>query len=203
MNIVTDLYLGWEPFTHAEECERPAWQPELRIDQGLRGRLLDRDLAHECPNEECDHASVFRRFTVRLICRGCRAVHIVTGEDVGITRSTTPAYGYGQDAREVNGLWLWPGEQTRPGRDEEPRDWLVTRTPSPPLTPADVAGTIDRYRTSGQHKRWRARAIPDPAGPYGESQLRWARHRSEHLSVDHAADWIHAQYEPKTVEVAV
>lgn len=203
MNTVRDLYLGWSDLAHGQDCPVPVWEPQLRIDQGLRGRLLARTEGHACPAEECDHDSVYRRFTIRLVCRSCTVVHVIHGEDVGITATTTPAYGYGQQPRELEGLWLWPGEQTLPGRDEEPRDYLITRTPHAPTRPSDVAGTISRYRTTGYHVRWQASAIADPTGPYGDDQLRWARRQNELRSVEKAAAWIAVQYQPQTVEVSV
>ncbi|MFI1535481.1 hypothetical protein [Streptomyces anandii] len=203
MNIVQDLYLGWTDLDHQQDCPLPVWEPQLRIDQGRRGRLLAHDHDHGCPVEECDHANLFRRFTVRLVCRSCSAVHIITGQDVGISRTTTQVYGFGQPALETDGLWLWPGQQTLPGVDGEPREWVITRTPDRPCEPADVDGLICRYLSSGGHRRWQASAIADPTGPYGDDQLRWARRSSEHRSVSQAAAWIAAQYQPQTVEVAV
>jgi len=203
VNIVRDLYLGWSDLAHGQDCPLPVWEAQLGTDQGLRGRLLAREEPHSCPVEDCDHDSVFRRFTIRLVCRSCTEIHIIYGEDIGISRTTTTAYGYGQQPRQIDGLWLWPGEQTLPARDEEPREYLITRTPKIPTQASDVAGTICRYRTAGYHKRWQASAIADPAGPYGDDQLRWARRQGELRSVDKAAAWIAAQYQPQTVEVHV
>ncbi|MEV5472824.1 hypothetical protein AB0L66_10760 [Streptomyces sp. NPDC052207] len=203
MNIVGDLYFDWQDLAHGRDCPLPVWEPQLRMDQGFRGRLGHSEVPHECAAEDCRHASLFRRFTLRLVCRSCTRIHILTGEHVGITRTTTVAYGYGQQALEMEGLWLWPGERTSTGTDDEPREWLVTRTPREPVTPEDVAGTISRYLTAGYHRRWQASAIADPTGPYGDEQLRWARREGEYATVAGAAGWIAAQYQPQTIEVAV
>ncbi|MCI3277562.1 hypothetical protein [Streptomyces cylindrosporus] len=203
MNIVRDLYLGWTDINHGQDCPLPVWEPQLCVDQGLRGRLLVQDQVHGCQAEECDHANVFSRFTIRLVCRSCTTVHLIHGEEVAMTTTTTPAYGYGQAARELEGLWLWPGERLAAGRVEAPREYLVTRTPNIPTRAADVAGTISQYPNSQYRKRWQASAISDPTGPYGDDQLRWARRRNELDTVDEAAAWISAQYQPQIVEVAV
>lgn len=203
MNIVTDLYLGWNAFSHEDACQTPLWEPQLRIDEGFRGRLTTLDQAHECAAEECQHANLFRRFTVRLVCQGCGAVHTISGEDVGISRTTTTLIGYGRNARESEGLWMWPGEHKSPDINPEPLSWLITRTPDRPTGAEDVAGTIFRHTTAGGHLRFQASAIPDPTGPYGDDQLRWARRQSDLRSVDKAAVWIAAQYQPQIVEVAV
>ena len=204
MNLVRDLYLDWLYFPHRRGCPQPAWEAQLKLDHGRRGRLTGtEEQVHACTAEECLHANEFRRYKVRLVCRACTAVHTISGEDVGIDRKTTAAYGYGNSPREAEGLWLWPGEQPIPGFKEDPDDWLVTRTPDMPVQAADVAGTIESYFTAGHHTRWKAQAIADPDGPHGGEQLRWARRQNELHSVEQAAAWIAAQYKPQTVEVAV
>lgn len=204
MNLARDLYLDWLAFPHRRGCQQPAWEAQLKMDHGHRGRLLDtEDQVHACTAEGCLHANDFRRYTVRLVCRGCTAVHIISGEDVGIDRMTTAAYGYGAAARETEGLWLWPGEQKSPGHHQLPQDWVVTRTPDVPVRAIDIAGTIASYLTAGHHTRWKACAIPDPDGLHGGDQLRWARCQRELRSVDQAAAWIADQYKPQIVEVAV
>lgn len=202
MTLVQDLYLDWLSFPHRRGCPTPAWEPQLRMDHGRRGRLTGtEEQIHACTAEECLHANKFRRFTVRLVCRTCTAVHTISGEDVGINRTTTAAYGYGNPPREAEGLWLWPGSQGIHGGD--PQDWLVTRTPAEPVLAAHLAGTIASYLTAGHHTRWKACAIADPEGPHGGDQLRWARCQRELHSVDQAAAWLADQYKPQTVEVAV
>lgn len=202
MNLVQDLYLDWRGFPHRRGCPQPTWEPQLKMDHGWRGRLLDTDdQVHGCTAEGCLHANQFRRYKVRLVCRSCTAIHTISGEDVGIDRTTAAAYGYGNPPREIEGLWLWPGAQGIHGSD--PQDWLVTRTPAEPVQAADVAGTIQSYLTAGHHTRWRAQAVADPDGPHGGDQLRWARCQRELRSVDQGAAWIAAQYTPQTVEVAV
>jgi hypothetical protein len=203
VNIVRDLYLGWAGFAHEPGCTQPGWEPQLKIDRGRRGRLLVGDEPHACPAPDCGHDAAFRRFTVRLVCTGCGVVHTVSGEDVGVGRTTTTLLGYGQQPLETEGVWLWPGEQTLPGHDDEPRDWLVTRTPLRPTEAEDVAGTISRHRTAGGHPRWQASAVADPTGPHGDDQLRWARRTSDLRTIPAAAAWIAAQYQPQTVEVTV
>lgn len=203
MNIVRDLYLGWTRLEHGQDCPLPVWEPQLRMDEGRRGRLNVGDDPHACTAEDCGHANLFGRFTVRLVCRSCEAVHIISGEDVGIYSTTAAAYGYGQAPREVEGLWLWAGAQIVPGRGGEPREYLVTLTPRLPAQAADIAGTICHYRTAGQHPRWQASAVADPDGPYGDATLRWARRRTELRTIEKAAAWIATQYQPETLEVAV
>ncbi|MCX5285982.1 hypothetical protein [Streptomyces sp. NBC_00198] len=203
MMPVRDLYLGWQPAAHNEPCPAPLWESELRIDEGLRGRLNTGDLVHACQADECGHANVYSRFTVRLICKGCGVVHTISGEDVGIARDTTAVIGYGLPPQELEGLWLWPGEQVLADVVDEPRDWLITHTPNRPRHSAEVAGLICRHRTAGGHLRWQANAIADSTGPYGDDQLRWARRQSDLRSVEKAAEWIGAQYQPQRVAVTV
>ncbi|MFJ8006168.1 hypothetical protein [Streptomyces fagopyri] len=203
MNLVRDLYLGWTPFAHEASCTDPVWEPEARMEQGLRGRLNVDDQAHGCVALDCEHTNVYPRYVVRLVCMGCGAVHLIRGEDVGKEHLTTADVGFGQPAREVAGVWLWPGAPTLPGVDDEARDWLITRTPARPRHAFDIAGTIGRHRTAGGLLRWQASAVADPTGPYGDDQLRWARRQSDLRSVDIAAEWIATQYAPQKVEVAV
>ncbi|MFE5140393.1 hypothetical protein ACFRDV_22395 [Streptomyces fagopyri] len=203
MNLARDLYLGWTPFAHEPACTNPVWEPEARMEHGLRGRLNVADQAHGCPAEGCEHDNVYPRYVIRLVCAGCGVVHLIRGEDVGKDRLTTAKIGFGQPPREIHGVWLWPGEQNLPGIDDEPRDWLITRAPVRPRQADDVAGTICRHRTAGGLLRWQASAIADSTGPYGDDQLRWARRQSDLRSADSAAEWIATQYQPQKVEVAV
>ncbi|MFJ8798446.1 hypothetical protein [Streptomyces sp. NPDC102487] len=203
MNSVRDLYLGWAGFAHEANCPQPMWEPQVRRDEGRRGRLLTLDEEHGCKAEGCEHCNVFPRVTIRLVCWGCGAVHTVSGEDVTSNPTTTDVLGYGRDAQELAGLWLWPGSLVLPGTDDEPHDWLVTRTPNRPQLAAEVAGLICRHRTAGGHLRWQANAIADPTGPHGDDQLRWARRQSDFLSVEKAAEWIATQYQPQRVAVTV
>lgn len=205
MMPVADHYLDWQTIAHAEPCEAPVWEPQLRFDKGRRGRLTTGDILHGCPADEgkCEHANVFDRVTVRLVCRGCGVVLTVSGEDVGTASDTTTVIGYGLPPQELGGVWLWPGEQVLPGTDDEPRDWLVTCASARPTRPDAVAGTINRHRSAGGHKRWQASAVPASDGPYGDSQLRWGRRLHDARSVVEAAEWIAAQYVVQAVEVNV
>ncbi|MFC8676764.1 hypothetical protein ACFUEN_29265 [Streptomyces griseorubiginosus] len=205
MNIAVDLYLGWETLDHALDCPLPVWEPQLKIDEGRRGRLGVGDDPHGCAADECGHANLFRRFTVRLVCRSCESVHVISGEDVGIYSQPAEQYGYGHAPLEVEGLWLWAGQrlQTR-SQLREPREYLVTRTPQIPAQASDVAGMIAHHNTAGQHPRWQASAIADPNGQHGDRDgLRWARRQADLRSVELAAAWIATQYQPEILEVAV
>ncbi|WP_369043418.1 hypothetical protein [Streptomyces sp. Midd1] len=205
MMPVADHYLDWQTIAHAEPCPAPVWEPQLRFDRGVRGRLTTGDIPHGCQGDEgnCGHGPEFDRVTVRLVCMGCGVVFTVSGEDVGTAPDTTTVIGYGLPPQELGGVWLWPGEQTLPGTDDEPRDWLVTRIPVRPTRPDDVAGTINRHRSAGGHKRWQASAIADTDGPFGDSRFRWGRRLHDARSVLEAAEWIAAQYVVQAVEVSV
>ncbi|MER7972026.1 hypothetical protein ABTX35_24025 [Streptomyces sp. NPDC096080] len=201
MNIVRDLYLGWARLAHSEPCEERLWEEGLRFDLGRRGRLSD--APHGCESEECTHATRFPRTTIRFVCRGCGAVHVFTSENVGTQTTTTAQYGYGHPARRHLDVWLWPGELTLPGMRSEPREWFVTRTPTPPVCVEDVAGTITRHWDPLQTSPWQARAVADPKGQHLDGEMRWARARNLMASLDQAASWVDAQYKPQRVEVKV
>ncbi|MER8030644.1 hypothetical protein ABTZ78_16995 [Streptomyces bauhiniae] len=197
MNIAEELYFGWSDLAHGQDCPLPVWDAQITMGRGRRGRLLNGEPRHECTHPECEHATFFTRSTLRLVCHGCNVVWIVYGEDAGTMRTTTEAYGFGQPAREVAGLWLWPEGRPTPGT--EPGAYLVTRTPDRPSRPVDVIGRISRYYE--RYYRYTGEAVPAP-----QQQgvvVEFIRRRQNCRSVDEAAQWIADQYQPQQVEVAV
>ncbi|MGV9427148.1 hypothetical protein ACWDO7_23030 [Streptomyces sp. NPDC003656] len=201
MNLVEELYFGWVDLAHGQDCPLPVWEPQLAIEQGRRGRRLPAEPGHACSHPECDHATVFARFTVRLVCQSCDVVHLITGEGAGRGTTTTAAYGFGQPAREVAGLWLWPSGLHTPGNDAEPSTFLVTLTPNRPSRPVHVAGRIAEYFE--RRRRFNAAAIVEPAGKHTRTDIEFRRRRTNFRSLDAAAEWIADQHRPQHIEVAV
>ncbi|WP_190040364.1 hypothetical protein, partial [Streptomyces fructofermentans] len=173
MHLIEDLYLGWEQLPHTATCERPAWDIDVRHDEGAHPLSHRADLQHDCST--CDHGPTFPRVTVRVICRSCQTVHLITGEGLGRSCTTTEVLGYGQAPSQVSGVWLWPGQPSTPGSD--PGSFLVTRDRVSRVTRASVAGLITGYWDSEGRTRWIAGADLDDDGT----------HRVHSLSFTHRA----------------
>ncbi|WP_405960558.1 hypothetical protein OG235_24500 [Streptomyces sp. NBC_00024] len=214
--MIENTYFGWGQLPHTTTCTSPAWDVDVRHDLGTRP-LTAAELTHHCPDEHCAHTGAFDRVTVRVICRSCGTAHVITGEALARTVTTTQALGYGQAPRQIAGLYLWPGRPVlhgygpgRSGLDDQPYEYLVTTTLVDRLTPGDCVGAIGRHRTAGGHPRWWAGAIPTPPPlrvlpEPGEYRLAWAHRTSDHTSPDEAATWIHgalyADQQPLVVAV--
>lgn len=199
MTSVQDSYLGWDLLAHRPECKRPSWTVELRDDH--RGfRRTYEGPGHSCPNEDCGHDNRYTETTVRIVCSSCGSAHLLHGEDLKVTTTSTAHLGYGLAPRKVAGLYLWPGEPwLYIGRavSDEPHDFLVTRNRVQRVSEADVAGTITQARGRRGGVLWSAAAVPSAEGPYGISSVRFARVAENLRSVAAAAKWISGQLAEK------
>lgn len=205
--MIEHTYFGWNQLTHTTTCASPSWDIDVRHDLGIRP-LADGTILHGCPDQNCGHEGALDRVTVRVICRSCDTAHVITGESLTCTVTTTQSLGYGQAPREVAGLYLWPGRPVlhgwgpgRSGLDDQPYEYLVTATLVDRLTPDDCVGAIGRHRTAGGKPRWWAGAVQTPPPPRihrepGEYRLAWARRASDHTTVDQAAAWIATAIDP-------
>ncbi|WP_200302284.1 hypothetical protein [Streptomyces adelaidensis] len=205
MSTVQDTYLGWELLTHAEACKRPVWEVDLRRREDAwryKASLAHEERAeHKCKDQFCGHGNSFDELTVRIVCFSCGVAEVITGErteDTGRTTTSTKWLGYGQPARRVAGLWLWPGEPwLNVGRagSSEPHDFLVTRPGVDRVTADVVVGqvTLGRGRRGGVN--WTAAAVPSENGPYGRGRGRiaWACVQDSFKTPAAAAKWIVAR----------
>ncbi|MFC5217275.1 hypothetical protein [Streptomyces coerulescens] len=187
MDLIEETYFGWDSVTHTVDCPNPTWDDvQTRYDQGARHDASGAD-PHTCSNSLCSHATTFGRVQLRLLCRDCDTVRIISGEGLAETYTTTDATGWGQPPRQVGEVWLWPGRPAIPGG--EPQQYLVTRQPAA-ITQATLYGLITAYRDAEGTARWIAGAVRDDQGAHYVSSLRW-RHRSAGLTdLDAAAEWI-------------
>lgn len=187
MELITETYLGWTPYTHAIDCPAPLWDTaEIRYDEGAHPPAIDA-APHGCTSNLCDHGPTFQRVRLRLLCRDCDTVHMLAGEGLNQVTTHTSVTGWGQTPARFGDVWLWPG---RPAiREGEPSQYLVTRQPQA-LTIDTVYGIVTGYRDATGARRWLAGAQPDSDGAHLIDTLRW-RHSSNGLTtVDEAAEWI-------------
>ncbi|MGW0566132.1 hypothetical protein [Streptomyces tauricus] len=212
--LIEETYFGWDQFSHADGCTSPMWEAAARREQGAHPLSHRPELQHGCPNPHCDHATLFTRVTVRLICRGCDAVHLVSGEDATQQQTTTRAYGYGQAPCELAGLYLYPGRSFlygegpgRSGWDDQPIAWLVTAAPvTGQLQREDCVGRISRWTNAAHQTQWRADAVQTPLPgrlTAAEHGMAFARRASDLTSIDEAAAYIAATLTHNTLEVHV
>lgn len=173
-----DTYLGWETPQHRKGCKRPTWdigirQEERELRYHFRGAP---PLQHSCPDEDCPHGNTFDRTVVRIVCKGCGAAQVISGEhtpDVGATMTSTEHLGYGLAPRQAAGLLLWPGQPwLNLGRamDGEPHDFVVTRTGVKTVTEDTVVGQLTQGRGKLNGVLWTALAVPDAEGQFGYGQ---------------------------------
>ncbi|MFF9215574.1 hypothetical protein [Streptomyces viridosporus] len=202
MDLITETYFGWDPLTHTVDCPAPVWDAaEIRRTEGVRPRPAEAT-EHACLSEGCGHADAFGRVQLRLLCRDCDTVRIISGEQLTEVHTRTELTGWGQSPTRYGGVWLWPGQPVIPGG--EPHQYLVTLQAAT-LTRATVYGIITAYRDTAGTRRWIAGAEPDPDGAHQISGLRW-RHSSNGLdSVEAAAEWlgITSHFPQRPVVVAV
>lgn len=203
MRLIEDTYFGWNDVTHALDCERPSWDIDVRHDTGRHFTSQAGTEQHTCPNEDCAHADVFDRVTVRIICRSCHTAHMISGEGLGTTCTTTEALGYGQPPRKTAGIYLWPSAPVlygygpgRSGHDDQPHAWLATAEPAERLKTEHCIGAIGRHRTARGALRWWAGALPAMPPVPGHGRLVWDRKVSGFTSVSAAARWIAAAVDP-------
>lgn len=203
MTSIQGTYLGWELLAHRTSCKRPQWVVDVRDDDYNFRNLYD-GLDHSCPNEDCGHANRFIRTTVRIVCSACGTAHVLHGENVGNTSTSTAYLGFGLAPRKVAGLYLWPAEPwLNFGRavSDEPHDFLITRRRVDRVSEADVVGQIVQGRGKRHGIVWSATAAPNPDGPYGvrltSGGVRFAAATEGLRSVAAAAKWIAGQLAEK------
>lgn len=210
MKSTLDTYLGWSELEHAEGCKRPlvktAWrldEQEYRRDRGYGEPPLN----HKCADHEyCGHGNDFTKVTVRIVCVTCTAAQLITGEDTESTRTlptTTTVLGYGLAPRQAAGLLLWPAKAWLDlgDRDDEPHDFVVTRTGVKTVTAETVVGQIIQGRGKLGGLVWTTLAVADPEGRYGFGQPVRYVHRNDGRgdggsplrTVKAAARWIAAR----------
>lgn len=188
MNLIENLYLGWNPLTHTVDCTSPVWDTvELRHDTGAHIVSTGAE-HHSCPNEVCGHTDTFGRVQLRLLCKDCGTVYTISGEGLTEVCTHTSLTGWGQQPREVGGVWLWPGQPAIPGG--EPHDYLVTRDQAETVTTANLYGLITRYRDADHTPRWLAGALPDTDGAHQVHSLRWRYSSNGLADLAAAAAWI-------------
>ena len=204
--MIEETYFGWARLTHTEGCDAPSWEIDVRHDAGIRPLTQSTAVIHQCPDENCGHSSSFDRVTVRIVCRSCTTVHLITGEGLGRATTSTEALGYGQPPRRLDGLYLWPSPPVlygygpgRSGLDDQPREYLVTTTLADRLTPGMCVGAIGRHFNAAHKPLWWAGAIqtPPPTRLTGQvHRLAWKHRTNEHTSVEAAAAWIATAIDP-------
>ena len=202
-----DTYLGWDKPEHYDGCKRPAWDVAVRRDDNEYRHnwgFGESSPKHSCTDEDCGHGNSFAKVTVRIVCLSCGAAQLVTGENIGTSTTSAKHLGYGLPPRQAAGLLLWPGQPWLDfGRavDDEPHDFVLTRTGVKQVTKDVVVGQISQSRGGRGGVVWTALAVADPDGPYGYGQhVRWAhandsrgRGGSPLRSVRSAARWIAAR----------
>ncbi|MFC7906420.1 hypothetical protein [Streptomyces nigra] len=189
MQLIEETYFGWDPLTHTADCPSPIWdEVQIRHDEGARPDASGTD-PHACASSLCTHGTTFARVQLRLLCRDCDTVHLISGEGLSQACTTPEGTGWGQAPRRMGDVWLWPGPPVVPGG--EAHQYLVTLQPAA-LTQATLFGIITRYRDADHAPRWIAAAVPDEAGAHQVSTRRW-RHASRGLAaLEDAAAWITA-----------
>ncbi|MFZ3476028.1 hypothetical protein ACODT4_44360 [Streptomyces sp. 2.9] len=151
-------YLGWTRPAHRPDCARPSWEVDLRTEFGQH-RNRRGGPAHSCPNEDCDHGDRYEEVTVRLLCRSCQVVRLITGEEQSDHSTTTASTGYGQPPKRVAGLWLYPGPPLLAQLDMAPHAYLCTLERVEELDEKNIVGTIGEGRTPRGATVWSAAAI--------------------------------------------
>ncbi|WP_314411427.1 hypothetical protein [Streptomyces sp. DSM 40484] len=215
---IDDTYFGWNALAHTPDCTTPgpaSWEVQTRLDEGVHPLSHREDLQHSCPNLNCSHDNGFPRVTVRLVCRSCHTVHLISGENPTQDHTTTAAHGYGEPPARMAGLYLYPGRAFLYGEgpgtsgwDDQPLQWLVTRDlPADGLlVREDCVGRISRWTTAAHQQRWRADAVQTPLPgrlTAAEHGMAFARRESDFTSIDEAAAFIAAALTHNTVEVHV
>ncbi|MEU9661874.1 hypothetical protein [Streptomyces chartreusis] len=187
MQLIEETYFGWDSLTHVLDCPNPTWDDvQIRHDEGTRPDASGTD-PHTCTNALCSHRTTFTRLQLRLLCRDCHTVRIISGEGSTETCTTTADTGWGQTPHQTGGVWLWPGRPTAPGG--EPHQYLVTLQPAA-LTRATLYGIITAYRDSNGVQRWIAGCAPDPDGAHPISTLRWRYASNAYDTAIDAAEFI-------------
>ncbi|MET8818511.1 hypothetical protein [Streptomyces rochei] len=187
MDLITETYFGWDPLTHTVDCLNPTWDDvQIRRTDGIRTESTGAD-HHTCAHPNCEHADAFQRVQLRMACRDCGTVRVVSGEQLTEHASTTALTGWGQTPTQYGGVWLWPGRLTAPGAD--PHEYLVTLQGAA-ITRDTLYGIITSYRTSSGTRVWMAGAEPDPDGAHQVSALRVRYASAAYPTIAEAAEYL-------------
>ncbi|MEU9245821.1 hypothetical protein [Streptomyces sp. NPDC048385] len=187
MELIETTYLGWNPLAHAVGCARPVWDDAEVIHEEGGRPLAGSTEPHTCANGDCSHGGTFDRVRLRVLCRTCGTVHVISGESLGQAISHTSLTGWGQPPRQIGEVWLWPGRPVIPGGG--PRQYLVTRQAAT-VTEATLYGIITGYLDAAHRPLWIAGAVPDAAGAHQVSSIRWRYASNGLTTIEGAAAWI-------------
>ncbi|MFJ2589700.1 hypothetical protein [Streptomyces sp. NPDC087538] len=183
-------HLDWNPFRHQPDCAKPVWEVGQRAEPDIL-RVRRGGPEHACPNEECGHRDHYDRVTVRVLCRSCGTVHLISGEEYTTRTTTTASTGYGQPPKRVAGLWLYPGPPLLDWGDAGPGAYLCSREKVTRLSEDDIVGAVVEGRGKRGATVWHAVAGPEFRSGY----VRWAKRSGEKpfASTTAAAKWVAAQ----------
>ncbi|MEU1312554.1 hypothetical protein ABZ419_27195 [Streptomyces cinnamoneus] len=192
-------HLEWQPFAHRPDCAKPVWEVDHQtVSDKLRPRR--EGPKHSCPNEECGHHDHYDRITVRLLCRSCDTVRLISGEEHTTRTTTTARIGYGQPPKKVAGLWLYPGPPLLDLRDyATPGAYLCSREKVDRLSEEDIVGVVSEGRGKRGGTVWHAAIGPDfhPPARGLSGYATWAKNSGEKpfSTVTAAAKWVAAELE--------
>lgn len=190
-------HLDWRPFAHRRDCAKPVWEVDQQtVFEEWRPRRGGPE--HACSNGECGHRDHYDRITVRVLCRSCGAVHLISGEEYTTQTTTTARTGYGQQPKRVAGLWLYPGPPLLELRDyTSPGAYLCSREKADRLTEEDIVGVVTEARGKRGATVWHAAIGPDfhPPARGLSGYATWAKNSGEKpfTSVTAAAKWVAAE----------
>ncbi|WP_455355909.1 hypothetical protein [Streptomyces sp. SYSU K217416] len=152
-------HLDWRPFRHRPDCAKPVWEVDQQSEPDKR-RDRRGGPEHLCPNEECGHHGHYDKVTVRVLCRSCGTVHLISGEEHTSRTTTTASTGYGQAPKKAGGLWLYPGPPLLDWRNAGPSGYLCSLEKVERLTQDDIVGAIGEGRGARGGTTWSAGALP-------------------------------------------
>ncbi|WP_331718747.1 hypothetical protein [Streptomyces sp. NBC_00212] len=189
-------HLGWRPFAHRPDCAKPVWEVD---QQSEPDKLRDRRSGpeHACPSAECGHRDHYDKVTVRVLCRSCQTVHLISGEEHTSRTTTTARTGYGQAPKRVGGLWLYAGPPLLDLREyTSPGGYLCALEKVERLAQDDIVGAIGEGRGARGGSTWSAGALPtwQPFGIGGAPFPTWAKGSGDPTfkTVAAAAKWVKA-----------
>jgi hypothetical protein len=197
-------HLEWQPLGHQADCAKPVWEVDQQtVADALRPRHEGSE--HSCPNEECGHRAHYDRITLRVLCRSCGIVHLISGEEYTTRTTTTVRTGYGQPPKRVAGLWLYPGPPLLRLRGyDSPGAYLCSRQKVDRLSEQDIVGVITEGRGKRGRTVWHAAIKPEffPPDRGLTGYADWAKNSGEKpfTSVAGAAKWVAAALDEAAVE---
>ncbi|MFI9311240.1 hypothetical protein [Streptomyces triculaminicus] len=190
-------HLDWQPFRHRSDCTKPVWEVDQQRESDARRPRRDGP-EHECPNGECGHGAHYDRITVRVLCRSCGTVHLISGEEHTSRTTTTARTGYGQAPKKVGGLWLYPGPPLLDLREyTSPGAYLCSQEKVDRLSEDDIVGVVSEGRGKRGGTVWYAAVGPDfKPGALGLPGFAiWAKNSGDKpfTTVAAAAKWVKAE----------